>query len=93
MTLTAQQQFILGAMCIDEPFRLQLFAAGGMPPAARRAQIATLIRDYAAGSDVQIDDSVTDNVMNVVKSESPCRLASQNACQSVKSAFCPCWPC
>ena len=93
MTLTAQQQWIFGAMCMDETFRLQLFQAGEAPPAGRRAQIASLIQTYAAGNGVTIDDPVADNVMNVVKSDSPCRLASQSAFLTVKLVVCPCWPC
>ena len=93
MTLTAQQQFIFGAMCMDDGFRNQLFEAGSAPPAARRAQISSLIQNYAAGAGVTIEDPVADNVMNVVKSESPCRLASQSAFQTVKLVVCPCWPC
>jgi hypothetical protein len=38
------------------------------PSAGRRAQIGSLIQNYAAGSGVTIDDSVADNVMNVVAS-------------------------
>ena len=93
MTPMAQQQLIFGAMCMDDGFRNQLFDAGAAPPAGRRAQIASLIQNYAAGAGVTIDDSVADNVMNVVKSESPCRLASMRSFEDAKAAACPCWPC
>lgn len=93
MTLTGQQQFILGAMCIDVQFRNQLFAAGEAAPAARRSQILGLIQNYGAGKDVQIDESVAENVENVVASASPCRGAAEAAFQSVKADVCPCWPC
>ena len=93
MTLTAQQQCIFGAMCMDEQFRLQLFAAGTAPPAERRSRIGALIQGYAAGNAVQIDDSVTDNVMNIVRSESPCRQEAMKSFQDAKDAACPCWPC
>jgi hypothetical protein len=93
MTLTAQQQFILGAMCMNEQFRNQLFAAGNVAPPERRIQIAALIQAYATDKDVQIEDSVADNVENVVKSESTGRVAAQNALQSVKADVCPFWPC
>jgi hypothetical protein len=93
MTLSAQQQFIIGAMCIDENFREQLFAAGSVAPNERRIQILSLIQNYGAGKDVQVDPSVADNVMNIVASGSPCRDAAEDAFQSVKADVCPCWPC
>ena len=93
MTLTAQQQLIFGAMCMDDQFRAQLFAAGSAAPAERRAQIGSLIQNYGAGNGVTIDSSVADNVMNVVTSDSPCRLASESAFLTVKLVVCPCWPC
>ena len=93
MTLTAQQQFIFGAMSMDDGFRDQLFAAGSAPPAQRRSQIVSLIQNYGVGGGVEIAESVADNVMNVVKSDSPCRLASQSAFLTVKLVVCPCWPC
>jgi len=55
--------------------------------------VSALIQGYAAGLAVTIDDSVADNVMNVVKSDSPCRLASHSAFLTVKLVVCPCWPC
>jgi hypothetical protein len=93
MTLTAQQQFVFGAMCMDEQFRNQLFAAGDAPPAERRVQISALIQSYGNGQGVEIDNSVADNVMNVVASASPCRQAAMTAFQEVKAEVCPCWPC
>jgi len=93
MTLTAQQHCILGAMCIDETFRLQLFAAGEAPPAGRRTAIAALIQTYAGSNSVTIEDSVVDNVMNVVAQGSPCRDAAKDAFAQVKFDVCPCWPC
>ncbi len=89
MTPMAQQQLIFGAMCMDDGFRNQLFDAGAAPPAGRRAQIASLIQNYAAGAGVTIDDSVADNVMNVVKSESPCRLASMSIVRGCESCRLP----
>ena len=93
MTLSGQHQFIIGAMCIDEQFREQLFAAGSLAPNERRNQILSLVQNYGSGKEVPIDPSVADNVMNVVAFGSPCRDAAAAAMQSVKADVCPCWPC
>ena len=42
MTLTAQQQFMFGAMCMDDGFRNQLFDAGA---ALRRAPRSDRVTD------------------------------------------------
>ena len=90
MTLDAQQHMIIGALCVDEEFRSNVFEAGERND---RAAVSGWIQGYAGTNSVVVDESVVDNVMNVVRSTSPCRTAAASAFGGTKAAVCPCWPC
>jgi hypothetical protein len=90
MNLEAQHHMIFGALCVDEDFRANVFEAGGRND---KAAVRGWIHSYATTNGVDVDESVTDNVMNVVRSASPCRTAAEMAFAAAKAAACPCWPC
>ena len=90
MTLDAQQHMILGALCVDEDFRINVFEAGARNDVAA---VREWIRGYGETNGITVDESVTGNVMNVVRSTSPCRTAAESAFGATKAAVCPCWPC
>ena len=90
MTLNAQQHMIFGALCVDAGFRNNVFEAGARNDVGA---VRGWIEGYAGTNGVTVDEKVVDNVMNVVRSTSPCRTAAEAAFAGAKAAACPCWPC
>jgi hypothetical protein len=93
MTSPAQHYFIIGAMCIDEQFRNDLFAEGEAAVAPTSDErIAQLLKAYASKYEVVLDDDdLADNVASLVRG--PCRVATLEKLTALKAAACPCWPC
>jgi hypothetical protein len=94
MTVDAQQRMILGAMCIDEAFRDDLFTPPepGVEESAYD-KVARLLTEYADANSVTVDNSVVEHVLNVVRAGSSCRVAALAAFADTKAAICHCWPC
>jgi hypothetical protein len=94
MTIDAQQRMIIGAMCIDETFRYELFTPPepGVEESAYD-KVARLLSAYADENHVTVDESVVQHVLNVVRAGSNCRVAALSALAETKAALCPCWPC
>jgi hypothetical protein len=85
---------IIGAMCIDEAFRDDLFTPP--PDIAQEShyeKVARVLREYAGANDFTMDDSVVPHVLNVVRSDSNCRVAALAAFAATKGSICHCWPC
>lgn len=94
MTVEAQQHMIFGAMCMDADFRNRLAnAPQGSLPKDYYDSIERVIGDYASTNDVVVEPSVVQNVVNVLRGDSPCRSASLSAFAQAKASACPCWPC
>lgn len=94
MTVEAQQRMIIGAMCIDEAFRYDLFTPPepGVEESAYD-KVARLLSAYADANSVAVDESVVEHVLNVVRAGSSCRVAALAALADTKAAVCQCWPC
>ena len=77
-------------MYIDEDSGSTFLQPARLLPLNASHGIAALIQGYANKNDVLFDESLKNDLKNVVEFESSCRVEFENACQSVKIAFCPC---
>ena len=86
MTLTAQQDMVIGALCSDEQFRRDIFAC------TTRQAVAARLDAYAASSQVSLASSLVDNVWALVSAPERTDLFSGFDGRSLLG-FCKVWPC
>ena len=93
MNVSAQEYFIIGAMCIDEEFRNAVFATGDpYVQGTSEETLRGLLNEYGRSKEFVLNaDQLVPHVMAVVRG--PCRLGTLEKMPAVKAALCPCWPC
>lgn len=90
MTGPAQHHLIIGAVCIDEQFRTELFADAGAGD--DRERIARILTAYEKRWQVAFDDpGLVDDIVRLVKG--PCKNHVLEKLTALRAAACPCWPC